>query len=184
MAVGWKGKIAGFSGVLFRASAMILLQGTRNTMKKQRSKLLPRDKLRKTTGILLRSHVSQKFCHPSLLFPFCFQPTCNKLIHDGLMSLHFSFLMVVQLKGEQALEPSPVLIHVRDEEEIKELSFLFLPFSSQPFSILSCLGSCASQWRFLSLQCEGTWATAPLGTTSGRCSRNCKIVSFSPQLIP
>lgn len=51
------------------------------------------------------------------LFPFCFQPTCNKPIHDGLMSSHFSFLMVIQLKGEQALGLFSVLIHVRGKEE-------------------------------------------------------------------
>lgn len=52
----------------FQASAMILLQGTRTTMKKQRSKLLPRDQLRKKTCILLRSNISSKFCVPSPLF--------------------------------------------------------------------------------------------------------------------
>ena len=78
--VGWMWK----DGWLFRIDfffydrAMILLQRIRSTMKKQRLKLFPRDKLRRKSSILFGYNHFQKVCLVCVcvcVFPFLNQPT-------------------------------------------------------------------------------------------------------------
>ena len=78
----------------FYDRAMILLQRIRSTMKKQRLKLFPRDKLRRKSSILFGYNHFQKVCLVCVcvcVFPFLNQPTTqtNPWRPDVTVCLHF-----------------------------------------------------------------------------------------------
>jgi hypothetical protein len=84
----------GFLRVELQEGATILLQGPRNTREETKVKLAPQrqaeEKARSSLAVILpRSSASTSPLFLSL-FLSLFNPTCSKLIHKGLMSLHIS----------------------------------------------------------------------------------------------